>query len=169
MMRRASPLLLGLATLGLCAACGDSPGAAPGGSAGSLVTHTPMPTGMTDPTHSPLAADPADPADPSDPADLPAVPGARRTSLEREVDDGLTIVEIEYLVAADIEAVRRHYRRVMQVHGWRVGEADVDDDGWELQASKGDREVEVEIEPDGDGARIEVNLTDLASTAPERS
>jgi hypothetical protein len=97
------------------------------------------------------------------------VPGARRTSLEQEVDDGLAVVEIEYLVAADLEAVRRHYRRVMQEHGWRVGEADVDDDGWELQASKGDREVELEIEPDGVGARVEVNLTDLASPVPERS
>jgi hypothetical protein len=54
----------------------------------------------------------------------------------------------------------------MREHGWRVGDTEVDEDGWELEASKGPREVEIEIEPTSRGSRVEVSLTDLASPAP---
>jgi hypothetical protein len=98
--------------------------------------------------------------------DLPPVPGARRTERARDRDDGLVVLEVVYAVDADIETVRRHYRRVMQEHGWRVGDTEVSDDGWELEASKGSREVEIEIESASGGTRVEVSLTDLASPAP---
>jgi hypothetical protein len=161
-VRLTHPLLLGLAAMGLCAACGLGPsGAEPRSGIPDEASTTPAAASHTSLPTLPLATEAGGAA--ADPVEVPAMPGARRTSIERDVDDGLATIEIEYVVDADIEEVRRHYRRVMQEHGWRVGEVDVDDGGWELQASKGSREVEVEIEPDGRGAHVEVAITDVAA------
>lgn len=162
MERLTHTLLLGLAAIGLCAACGLGPsGAEPRSGGPDEVSATPAAAFHRSPPTLSLVTEAEGVA--ADPVDVPAMPGARRTSIEHDVDDGLATIEIEYVVDADAEEVRRHYRRVMQEHGWRVGEVDVDDGGWELQASKGSREVEVEIEPDGHSAHVEVAITDVAA------
>lgn len=149
---------------------------------GALVACAPTP-GTTSPTRATLApggslgaAAPVDaPSAPgtsvapmgwsADIPDLPAPPGAHSVGFEQERDGDLLVIEVEYEVPADVESVRRHYRQVMQEHGWRAGDAEVDDAGWELKASRGAREVEIEIEPTAGGAHVEVGLTDLASAA----
>lgn len=121
-------------------------------------SETPGPTPSSSPTPDPTAASPDVPGD--DPPDLPRMPGSVRTHHARGMDDGLQETSIEYQATADIGLVRGHYRRVLREHGWRLGEIEFDDGDWELDASKGAREVELEIERSGGGTRIEVTITE---------
>lgn len=105
-----------------------------------------------------------EPNAPGDPIDLPSAPGSVLTSFEQEDLGPFQSLEIEYRVDLDVEVVRRHYREALREHGWTVGEVEVDEDGWEFQASKGQREVELEIEREAYGSSVEVTLTDITAT-----
>jgi hypothetical protein len=45
-----------------------------------------------------------------------------------------------------VDLVRAHYRAALREHGWRLGEIELDDGAWEIDASKGPREAEIEID-----------------------
>lgn len=92
--------------------------------------------------------------------DLPRMPGSIRTVHEIDRHEGLAVVEIVYHTLETIDEVREHYRRVLREERWQLGEIEVDDGTWELEASKGGREVELEIGRIGTRTFIEVTVTE---------
>ena len=150
---RAAWIVLACAAASIgCAAL--TPG--PGGGAPTEVPRTPASRSIA-PAPSAIAGE--------DPLGLPRVPGARLVGRASGRDEGLSILELDYRVAADVDTVRQHYRRVMLEHGWTVGDMEVDEAGWEFDASQGTREVEIEIEATNDGTLIEVTVTDPAGVS----
>jgi hypothetical protein len=61
-------------------------------------------------------------------------------------EEGLRVTRISYASDASVDRVRAHHRAVLREQGWRLGEIELDDGVWEIDASKGTREVEIEID-----------------------
>lgn len=123
--------------------------------AGAAATQVIPPTqGTLDPT--PAERD----APGADPADLPRLSGSVRTGSSRGHADGLDLVTITYRTTATIDAARAHYRRMLRAHDWRLVEIEFEDGVWEIDASRGRREVELELWRRGDRTLIRVAISD---------
>lgn len=92
-----------------------------------------------------------------DPIDLPRFPGSERIGSQVTREDGLHITSLRYQAAASVDRLRAHYRAALREHGWRLGEIEFDDAAWEIDASKGAREAEIEI--DRQRERMIVSIT----------
>jgi len=94
-----------------------------------------------------------------DPADLTRYPGSRLEERERSQRGDLAILTLEYSTPARLDRVRRHYRTMLRRHGWFVGDVELDDDGWEIEANKGTREASIEIQREDGRTEVEIEIS----------
>jgi hypothetical protein len=97
-----------------------------------------------------------------DVSDLPRYPGAIRTEYRQETINDLLDTEVEYLVAADLEAVHDYYRTIFDEEGWTVADLGIHMGEWTFFVISGSREALVELEVEYGLVEIEIEMTEPA-------
>lgn len=102
----------------------------------------------------------------SDVAGLQRFPGSVRVEFRSEAQGELRVTEVEYLVLADLEEVRIHYRNVFDAGGWVVGDLQYRFGEWTFFIIDTPREATVEVEARSPIVEIEITVTEpLDSTS----
>jgi hypothetical protein len=141
-----------------CAAPAERPSATPVASAGRAAPSPSAAVPASTPVPGTVSPSPA-----ADLAALPAPPGGVETGRVVERDGGWSELTVTYRTAEPLDTVRVHYRRALRTGNWRITDVDIDSAsaGWEIEAVRGAREVEIELIADGT-----VTLVSVTESAP---
>lgn len=96
----------------------------------------------------------------SDVAGLERFPGSVRVEFRSEAQGELRVTEVEYLVLAELEDVRIHYRSAFDAMGWVVGDSQFRFDEWTFFIIDTPREATVELEARSPIVEIEITVTE---------
>lgn len=134
-----------------------------------VVTASPAPSASAIPTATPTPAIlPAADVDGEDFARLPRYPGSLRTDFRIIVDDGYRLTTTEYLVDADLDAVRTFYRGIIAEHGWDRADIGYENGEWSYVLVDGDVEALIELEDANGLTEIDLQVSEpIASPTPE--
>lgn len=87
-------------------------------------------------------------------------PGSVRVDYEHEDAGKIISTEVEYLAPADLDAVREFYRDAFRDEGWSVTDVGYAQNTWTFYVVDGEREVAIEIEPNGDLTEVVLEQTE---------
>jgi hypothetical protein len=134
-----------------------------------VVSGTPAPSATATPTPTPTPATlPAADVEGEDFARLPRYPGSLRTEYRIIVDEGYRLTTTEYLVDADVDAVRTFYRNVIAEHGWDRADIGYEDGEWIYVLVDGQVEALIEIEDANGLTEIDLQVSEpIAGPTPE--
>jgi hypothetical protein len=125
-------------------------------------------TAVEQPTPTPIVALPDVDVAGEDLRNLARYPGAVRTAYLHEAQGTTTVTVIDYAVAAELDDVRAHYRRVFREEGWELIELDFSGGEWIFLVERRNRAALVEIEDGPAFTTVEIELEEPIGEATPR-
>lgn len=91
---------------------------------------------------------------------LPRFPGAVRVEYRHVMIGDLIETEVEYVAAAELDAVHDYYRRLFDEEGWTVADLGIYQGEWTFFIVSGEREAIVELEARQSLVEVEIEMSE---------
>lgn len=98
---------------------------------------------------------------------MPRYPGSVRVEYRHDDFGPLILTEVEYLTPARMDAVREFYRDVFRKEDWSVADVNFNRGAWMFFVTREEREVFVEIRPEGRLVEVDLEVSEPDPTEPE--